>query len=278
VIRGNPYVPRNASTADGMPDSVPPTKTYEVEATVSPELDPACQYLELSIINVSADNGKATVSPTRITQTTKVTVTGVDQTKPGHGGQLKIQAKLDGATVKAESAGFTVCAHPINFRDSFHSDISTAGGVGMRVQDDWDSDSGTFSDLDETEISEVVQMGAVTSPPFAPAAASPLQTSSYLAGNSRTVDSHQEPRPAAGPAATLVQDQLSLFKCKRCGVTDKVMPKSGLRITHEVFKDGAQWKHRTRKVGAAVTIGANSTQAAATTPAVGIVSPNHNLP
>ena len=148
----------------------------------------------------------------------------------------------------------------------------------MRVQDDWDSDSGTFAHLDETEIAEVVEYGAVTTPPFVPMAAAPPHNSGYASGTGRTVDSHGEPRPAAGPAATFDRQQLSLFKCKRCGATDKVQPNSGFKIIHEVFLDGAQWKHRTRKVGAAVTIGANSTQAGATTPGAGIVSPNHNLP
>jgi hypothetical protein len=67
VRRGNPYVPRNAPDA-GMPDSVPPSKTYDVEVVVTPSLE-ACpgQYIELSIVNGSAQNGTATVSPNRIT-------------------------------------------------------------------------------------------------------------------------------------------------------------------------------------------------------------------
>lgn len=275
VRRGNPYVPKNANAADGMPDSVPPTKTYEVEVIVTPSLE-SCpgQYIELSIINGSADNGTATVSPTRITKTSTVTVTGGDQTKPGHAGKLKIQAKLDGTTVKAESAGFTVCAHPQNWRNTFSSDIDGPDGVGVAVQDDWDSDSDTFTHLDQTEISEKVRQGTPTSPPFPTLASVTIRNTGYLPGDQKTVDTHTSPRPTAGPVGTWEKTQLSLFKCKRCGTTDKVQPSSGLKVIHEVFKDGAQWKHKTRKVGAAVTIGANTTQAGT----ANVTSLDHNLP
>jgi hypothetical protein len=274
VRRGNPYAPRNITTG-GMPDSVPPSKTYEVEVTVTWSR-PACpgQHIALSIINGSADNGTATVSPAQITATSVVTVTGGNQTNPGHAGNLKIQAKLDGTTVKAESAGFTVCAHPLNWRDTLLTDINTPTGVGIRVRDDWDSDSGTFGDLDETEIAEVIQLGPVTSPPFAPLAAQPLHTSSYLPGDQRSVDTLQEPRPAAGPAATLLTKQLSIFKCKRCGATDKDQPNSGMEHSDEVFQVGANWFHRTRRIGAAVTAGGHTSQAAS----VNITSSNHALP
>jgi hypothetical protein len=275
VRRGNPYVPRNANAADGMPDSVPPGKTYEVEVTVTWS-KAACpgQHIDLSIINGSADNGTATVSPAQITATTTVTVTGGTQTKPGHDGQLKIQAKLDGTIVKAESAGFTVCAHPINYKDTFKSDIDTPTRVGMFVQDDWESDSGTFSHLDEAEISELVQLGPRNSPPFAPAASITLNTSSYFPADSRTVDEHRVGRPSAGPAGTLEHHQLCIFKCHRCGAVDKDMPNSGFKIIFEVFQVGTKWKQRTRKVGSAITLGARTSGAGD----ANAVSPDHDLP
>ncbi len=275
VRRGNPYVSKNANPADGMPDSVPPTKTYEVEVTVTPSLE-ACpgQYIELSIINMSPDNGTATVAPARITKSTTVTVTGGVKTKPGHGGNLKIQAKLDSVTVKAESAGFSVCAHPINYSDTFKSDVNNADDVGVVVQDDWESDSGTFADLKETEIAEVVKQGARDSPPFNPLGVVAPVNSGYLAGDNKSTDTHAVPRLPAGPKGKAEKLQLTLFKCKRCGATDKVQPNSGFKIIHEVFKDGAQWKHITRKIGAKITIGANTTEAGT----ANVRSPDHNLP
>ena len=272
VIRGNPYVPSNAP-ADGMPDSVPPTKTYQVQVTVTPGMD-ACpgHRIDLAIINTSAENGSATVSPAQITATTIVTVTGGDQTSPGHAGQLKIQAKLDGAAVKAESAGFTVCAHPVNYRDTFVSDIDEPNRVGMVVQDGWDSDSGTFADLNEAQDSEQVEYDAPTSPPYSGGGGA--KNSGYLAADQLTQDTHTIGRPAAGPAASWERRQVCIFKCNRCSATDKVHPNSGFKIVHDVFLDGAQWKHHVRKSGAAVT--ANGYSATAGTAAA--TSPDHLLP
>ena len=273
VQRGNPYVPRNANPADGMPDSVPPSKTYEVEVKVDPPMDDCPgQFIELSIINTNADNGTATVAPTRIAKTTTITVTGGNQTKPGHGGQLKIQAKLDGTTVKAESSGFTVCAHPVNFTDAFKSDIDDPTSVGVVVQDGWDSDSGTFAHLDEAEISEVVEYDVPTSPPYVGGGGA--NNSGYLPAHHLTTDTHTIDRPAAGPAAPWERRQVSIFKCHRCGATDKVQPNSGLKIVHEVFSDGGHWKHRVRKFGAKVTARGYTSEAGT----ANVTSLDHNLP
>jgi hypothetical protein len=275
VQRGNPYVPKNANPADGMPDSVPPSKTYEVDVTIA-NWTGACagKHIDLSIANTSSDTGTATVSPSSLSGdgTFKVTVAGGAQTKSGHGGQLKIQAKLDG-TVKAESPGFTVCAHPINYRDTFNSDVD-GPAVGVRVNDDWDSDSGTFTDLKEAETSEIVGEGKSDSPPFPPKGSGTGVNSGYMPADSKTVDSHTIGRPPAGPAGTRVFTQLQIFKCHRCGATDKNQPNSGFNIIHEVFKVGSKWKHKTRKVGAAATIGAFSSQAGTAS----VTSPDHDLP
>lgn len=260
VIRGNPYVPRNASTADGMPDSVPPSKPYELEVTVANWTgECAGKHFDLSVANTSSDNGTATVSPAQVSGngTFKVTVTGGDQTKPGHGGQLKIQAKLDGA-VKAESAGFTVCAHPTDFSTIYDSDIP--GGV--RVENRWKSDSGTFLDLSEAERSEQVNIDHLDSPPFVPLSSAPLITSRYISGTAGPVfDQHTEPRPAAGPAGKVEESQLFLFKCHRCAAVDKPAPNSGFKIVHEVRRSGTHWIYTVRKFGSAATIGSNSVAA-----------------
>lgn len=274
VIRDNPYVPHDANTGAGMPDSVPPSKTYEVAVTVT-NWTASCsgKHIDLSVANTSSDNGTATLSPAQVNGngTFKITVTGGDQTNPGHGGQLKIQAKLDGAP-KAESAGFTVCAHPLNWTDTLYADIDEPSRVGVVVQDGWDSDSGgSIAGLDQAEISEVVEYDAPTSPPFSGAGGA--NNSGYLAANELTQDTHTIGRPAAGPTATWERRQLSIFKCHRCGASDKVQPHSGLKIVHEVFLAGGQWKHRVKKFGAAVTArGYSSTAATAS-----VTSPDHVL-
>jgi hypothetical protein len=327
VIRGNPYVPQNASTAgglftglpnDGMPDSVPPSKTYEVEVTVS-NFSLACagQHIDLTVANGSDDNGRATVAPTQIKGTTKVIVTGVAQTKPGHGGQLRIQAGVNGE-VKAQSAGFSVCSHPINYKASRVknakgqdiSDINRQGlgvGVGIRVLEDWDSDSGTFGDLGAVFLSEIVEQIPKTEPPFKQGSGfvnnsgygvepcgpgtgiQPANVKTFNCPGGNTVilvDSHQEPVPDAGPKGTAEKLQLHIYKCNRCGAVDKAMPNSGFDITHEVFQVGKQFKHRATKVGSEIGIavkvaptpGGNTKWRSKAGTATDCRSQNHDLP
>jgi hypothetical protein len=275
VIRGNPYVARNANTAAGLPDSVPPTKTYDVDVTVSNWA--ACcagKQINLSVAGSGGANGTATVSPAQISGngTFTVTVTGGNQTAPGSGGHLKIHAELDGA-VKAESAGFSVCAHPINYSDAFASDINAGGVVGVAVQDGWDSDSGTLGDLKQVIPKEIVDEPPPTVPPFhndvfRHSGYEPTQT-----GDTLTVDQHTISKPDKGPKADWIMPQLVVYKCLRCGCVDIPQPNSGMNIVHHVFNDGGVWKHRAEKVGAAVTIGAFSVGAGV----ANVKGPDHTL-
>jgi Type VI secretion system/phage-baseplate injector OB domain len=251
VMRGNPYKESNASPADGMVDSVPPTKTYEVLVTVTPQLEPG-RFIEMSVVNGNDKNGNAHVTPRQISTTTTVTVTGDVQTAPGNAGQLKIQAALNGVT-KAESAGFTVCAHPTTVHNKLKADIDSGGVVGAAVTVTLDSDSGTVSDLDQAEFSEQVVSGHKDSPPFS--AINGSTSSGYLKANrTNLVDNHTTISPDPGPAGTEVFSQLFIFKCLRCGVTDKVQPRSGMKIVHSVFQTGSQWKHNMKKNGQKTTL------------------------
>ena len=282
VIRGNPYVPQGALPGDGMPDSLPPTKTYAVLVTVEPSLEGTGQFIELSIINSSRDNGSATVFPNRITKSTTVRVTGGAQTMPLHAGQLQIQAKLDGTTVKATSRGFSVCAHPLNMEETFGRDINSDSAVGLIVRIAIKSDSGRFDDLDEVDMSEVVEQFHKDQPPFKDgsgfANTSPYQPIIPKQGPRTMVDSHVEPRPTPGPKGKANRIQLHIFHCKRCGAVNKVVPKSGFDILHEVFLVGKVFKHKVTKVGAAIGIrvGANVFNATAGS-ATGCRSPDHDL-
>ena len=269
VIRGNPYVDRNATSVKGLPDSLPPGKTYQVEVKVEPALDKSCpgQSIEVSIVGGSADNGTATVSPSKITGTTTVTVTGGNQTNAKQGGKLKIQASLDGKKVLAVSEGFTVCAHPLNFKDIFDSDIDETVQakhvIGFYVHDSWESDSGAASvngvlkDLNKVMIQELVFEPPPKEPPFH---AYPMDHSGYNLGAGFSTDRHSILFPDAGPKADWVISQLSVYKCERCGCQDILMPNSGLQITFHVVNVNG-WKFFAEKIGAKVMVNARTATA-----------------
>lgn len=246
-----------------LPNSLPPTKSYNVSVTITPSLASTDHNIQFDIINGSADNGTATITAnaTRTTSGT-ITVTGGQQTKPGHAGQLKIRARFDGATEIAFSSGFSICAHPANFSTSLLSDINTATQVGVQVRNDWESDSGTRSDMDEAERSEVIGVNQRDDPPFTIGGGG--LTSGYIPATvSSTVDTHTYPRAGItlGPAGTVTYDQLFMLKCSRCGAIDAACVKSGFKIVHEVKKIGENWVHTCTKSGAAITINNKSTAA-----------------
>ncbi|MFV0304425.1 MAG: hypothetical protein ACK5IC_02955, partial [Moheibacter sp.] len=273
VVRGNPYVEKNATDV-GLPNSIPLNKTYEVEVVVT-----GTGSVDLAIINSSTDNGNATVTPSTITVTSKVIVKGTAMTKPGYGGQLKIEAK-EGGAVKATSQGFTVCCHPIDYTDTYLGEVDTPTRLGVIVQDGWSSDNGVFSDLGGIEIKEEVDyVGINDSPPFQPRGGS-ANNSGYLPGNQLTQDIHSMSRASLtlGAAGKSEANQLCIYKCNCCGAQDIVHPNSGFKRIHEVVNLGTattpQWKHRTRKIGASVTIGAYTTNAGM----ANVTSLYHNLP
>lgn len=269
VIRGNPYVDRNAKPTRGLPDSLPPNRTYEVEIRVEPALEKACpgEFIEVSIAGCSDDNGTATVTPAKITKTATVTVAGVKQTVPRHGGNLKVQARL-GNRVLALSPGFTVCAHPLNFKDVFDSNIEDTlqekHVIGMQSTSSWESDSGTaavggiVADLNKVQIQELLLEPRPPEPPFHNY---PFDHSGYELGNAFTTDRHAILYPEAGPKGDWTLSQLSIFKCDRCGCRDIVMPNSGMHITFRVV-NGNGWKFLVEKTGAQVLVNGFSSAAA----------------
>ncbi len=286
LIRGNPYVPQGALASDGMPDSVPPAKPCSVLVTVDPSLEGTSQFIELTVINSSGDNGSATVFPSRITKSATVTVTGGSQTAPGHAGQLQIQAKLDGNIVNATSAGFSVCAHPLNMAATLGLDVNDETAVGIIVRVAIQSDSGRFGDLDQIAMSEVVEQFRKDQPPFNEGSGF-ANTSGFQSiipplgkqGKPQTqIDRHVEPRPAPGPNGKSNRIQLHIFNCQRCGAVNKVLPKSGFDILHEVFQVGKIFKHRVTKVGAPISIKVATNVFKATAgSATGCRSPEHDL-
>lgn len=260
-----PIATISAVTFRGTVNRIAPTKTATVPVTVSGL--PAGGSVNIDIEGSGGANGTATVTAgATLTGPGTVTVRGDTQTTPGNAGKLKVCATI-GGTVVARSPGFTVAAYPINYTDTYLSDINDGTRLGMMAQDGWSSDgSGAISELDQVEISERVDMQSRDNPPFTVAGATSATggTSGYLAANSFTQDTFQMAKASikttglAIGAWTRVQGQLCLFKCKRTGVTDVVMPASGYIIIQMVYNfalpPATSWKHMTFHVPSAITV------------------------
>jgi peptidoglycan hydrolase-like protein with peptidoglycan-binding domain len=248
IVRGNPFVRANAPDI-GLPPSVPPGHAYEVPVTIVPPLS-GTDFVELEIINVDSRSGNAVVSPAKLQTSGIVTVLGSRQTEPGSAGSLRLQASFNGKML-AQTAGFTVCAHPTSVTaESIAFDVDEGAGVGMMVKEALGSDSGAPSHLDRVQWSELVDPIKRDDPPFG--------TGSGFVNNSgykpavpppglSIVDRHVEPRPSAGPKGESLKVQVHMFKCARCGAEDIPIPASGFEILHEVTLVGREFKHKVTK-------------------------------
>ncbi|MES9991923.1 MAG: hypothetical protein ABW098_08220 [Candidatus Thiodiazotropha sp.] len=137
----------------------------------------------------------------------------------------------------ATSNAFSVSAIPQNWSMAFSCLIPNAGCAsmlpgnrrGFKVQDSWESDSGVVSDLNETAISEIVEVkdsgGSLSG--------AGLQTSAFLPGNLFSTDEHSV--PAHSSTGYSVLSQVSKFNDRRSSATDIPMKNSGYRIGHFIL-------------------------------------------
>lgn len=242
---------RASSTPVGMPDRIPPRVDTPVAFTVS-GWSPPLAPVTLSIENAGGANGEGTIdgAPTiDVTTGATVNVRGTVQTAPGNGGNLRLAASIGGSVI-ARSPGFSVSSVPQNYTDTFDS-LLTGARRGFVVQDGWESDSGVFGDLDETEISEEVEVTTANGC-FAGMGGS---VSGYLPGNVLTKDTHSTPTAALTSPGVRIAQQTCKFKDKRSGAADIPMKDSGFRLTRTVFRFLMIGPLRitTEKVGAATT-------------------------
>ncbi|HEV7828516.1 MAG TPA: hypothetical protein VGP04_06615, partial [Pseudonocardiaceae bacterium] len=84
-----------------------------------------------------------------------VTLRGIAQTTPGNAGKLRLTASLGGREL-ASSNVFSVAAIP---QDMVLTSMTPLTGArrGFIVTQTWSSDSGSVADLDEVQVSELVQ-------------------------------------------------------------------------------------------------------------------------
>lgn len=101
----------------GLPDGVPPSRSKTVSVTISPTLTSG--NVQFDVINGNTHNGTATITSNKTrTSSGTITVKGGAQTRYYSSTRLKIRARLNGGSQAALSAGFRVCAHPRNFRQT----------------------------------------------------------------------------------------------------------------------------------------------------------------
>jgi hypothetical protein len=232
-----------------MADRIPPRVNTSVSVAVA-GIPKGGAAVEISVQGSGGGNGTLTLNgaaTVNLSATANINLQGVQQTDPGKGGNLKLVAK-QGTTALGESGAFSVSSIPQNYSDTFVS-LSTGTVRGFTVQDGWESDSGTFADLDETAISELVDYDAGTGC-FAGATGA---NSGYLPGNVLTMDHHEWDTPSLTSAGKLTAKQACMFKDKRAGSADIPMTKSGYMITRENKAKGSGFEITTSKQGAAVT-------------------------
>jgi Domain of unknown function (DUF4157) len=278
-----PSVTFGKVAADARADRIPPTKSVDVPVTLA-NIPPG-RSVTIDVEGSGAGNGTAALTAgASLAASGKVTLEGGTQTPPGNAGKLKLRAKL-GPVAVGRSAGFTVAAYPVNYTDTYLSDIDDGVHLGMMVQDGWSSDGGgAISELDQVEISERVDMQSRDNPPFTVAGATSATsgTSGYNPANALTQDTFQMAKAGIDSTGlsvgwwTRVQGQLCLFKCKRTGVSDVVMPASGYRIIQVAYNFSPfapAWKHKTFHVPATITVeGRTATSGGGTAE-----SPEHDL-
>jgi hypothetical protein len=247
----------------GLPNSVSPGgNPATIQVTVS-GLGPG-EYFQLVADNGSDPlAGSASVTPSQMTASGTVQVSGGAQTEPNHI-SLRIVGQLNGNAqdVRGRSPNsFAVCAHPESYSDYYFGDINGAA-LGLAVQDGWSSDGGgpISQQLTKAWISELVDEDQCNSPPFTQGAS---QHSGYNPADKLTIDSHTVGRTSVslGPAGQKSKTQVCIFKCERCGAIDADLPRSGFRIIHYVYQSGGNWVHVTTKFGAATSAGGHSSDA-----------------
>lgn len=232
-----------------LPDSVSPTKTYDVPVTFSAAL--AGTTVTFSIDNGSMDNGIATiVGGNTLANTGTITVKGVDMTKIGHDTNLVLVGKV-GAVEKGRSPGFSVCAHASEVKmGPGHQAISNAllngqRWFGMQIDYECTSDSGTLADLDKVQVKELVSLTHTHAGSYQNLPSFGSTTSGWKVGTFQSHDSHAQDKASiinlhdnGGGSGSITRDQVFIFYCKRCGMEEHgavVVEKSGYQIKKEII-------------------------------------------
>jgi hypothetical protein len=216
----------------------------------------------ISVDGTGGGNGTVTVNGAEsvdLNSSATVRLRGVNQTGVGKAGGLRIVAK-QGPVLLASSAGFSVSSIPQNWSISFHS-LITGGRRGIRVNNNWQSDSGNVADLDQAERSEQVQYGAGSG--SLSGAGAGAHNSGYLpANNPPLTDSHGAGVGLLTGVGSIIAEQTFIFKDKRTGANNIPAKNSGYRLSRNVTEPTpGNLEITTTKQGTATTANGYSSSA-----------------
>lgn len=200
----------------------------------------------------TAGNGTIDGRATRTLQrTANVVLRGTTQTPAGKAGGLSLIASAGGAVVGRSNA-FTICAIPTRVSVRFGGLITgTERGIKMTTSNN--SDSGRVSDLDQVQMSEMVQYQGGTG---CFAGITSGSNSGYLPANASPhgTDSHGTPVALMTGAGYIEAVQGFKFKDARSGVADIGVANSGFMIKRTVIVAGTRTYLTTNKYGAGTTV------------------------
>jgi hypothetical protein len=193
------------------------------------------QPLRVRVAGCSQQNGVVTVNgqaEARISADCYLQLRGVTQTQPGHAGYLMLEVLLSGGSLLAQSDGFSVAAIPQNWSVTNWQQTNVKGFVGLDIQDEWESDSGQLGDLDEVQITEVMETALKTGCCMG----LPEKDSGYTVADEVSIDAHAILGTYMTGPGKWVVNQTHAFRDRRTGANGISMTKSGYKITLEVKK------------------------------------------
>jgi len=245
----------------GMPYSAAYNNNNGTSVTITfGENWPASQNLDLEIINGGADNGEALLSATQGTNYApaitvqkpqgedeiKIYIKGTRQTKDSnHAGNLIINGTWEGGGL-AQSAGFSVCAHPfeLGFEDmsTFYDEHKGECVVGAIMNWNYRSDSGQINDLGKIVVIEKVRLhqktGSFSGSNINVVAQQTPKTPKDMNDNHVDINGHPakhaRERFEDDGMGSLIFHQMAIFSCERCGMASDefvAIPYSGYEIT-----------------------------------------------
>lgn len=256
-------------------DGIPPHSPIEVGVTIEPDLTGTGHAIHFDVIGESGVSGTATITANQTrTSSGTIEITGGEQTTIGCGGRLQISARLDGTGEDcATSEPFSVCAHPVDFRQS--AGRHRGNGV-LEFEYTWGSDCGHVKeDLGAVWVKEhVLYPGSdsfvAPNPPFAWGAREnpQLGTGTVLGDEGGIKDRNRNNHDGtecilAGPEASFEGSQYFRFRCIRCVPVDHAPNENSLdwgtildgpiAIRRFVEQVGPEWQYRIDKSGVSAT-------------------------